>query len=306
MRLGSVASPGMLAFATPRVPRWQAERAKERSMPLTVQSLGSGSSGNALLLDDGNGCVLVDCGIGPRNLAKALASANRQIEDITVVLVTHEHIDHVRGLKALTRSGARYVASAGTAAAAGLPPTSWEEIRLGTTLRADGMTVTALPVAHDAQEPCGYHIVADSGGKVVVLTDLGSRDEALHDPLSEANLVVLEANHDLHMLRTGPYPHHLKRRVLSATGHLSNTDCGEMLAVSLRRVGTPGEIWLAHLSQTNNRPQLAVSTVQQALATAGVATTVLALPRHAAGPTWCADRPNPGHTASIQMQIPGF
>lgn len=275
-------------------------------MYLSVQSLGSGSSGNALLLDDGCGSVLVDCGIGPRSLARALASVNRRVEDISLVLITHEHVDHVRGLKALTRSGARFVASAGTAAAAGLPPASWEEIRLGTSLRADGMTVTALPVAHDAQEPCGYHIVADSGGKVVVLTDLGSRDDALHDPLSEANLVVLEANHDLHLLRTGPYPSHLKRRVLSATGHLSNADCGAMLAASLRRVGAPGEIWLAHLSQTNNRPQLAVSTVRQSLATAGVATTVIALPRHASGPTWYADRLSPGRTASIQMLMPGF
>lgn len=168
------------------------------------------------------------------------------------------------------------------------------------------MTVTALAVSHDAKEPCGYHVVADDGGKVVVITDIGCRDDSLNDPLSEANLIVLEANHDLQMLRTGPYPQHLKRRVLSATGHLSNTDCGEMLAASLRRVGTPGEVWLAHLSQTNNRPQLAVSTVRQSLAVAGVATNVLALPRHGTGPAWSADRPNPGRTTSIQMQIPGF
>ncbi len=275
-------------------------------MALTVQSLGSGSSGNALLLDDGHGSVLVDCGIGPRLLKKALETVNRRVEDIGVVLVTHEHIDHIRGLKSLTRTGARFVASAGTALGANLPTAAWEEIRLGTTLRVGRMTVTALGVSHDAQEPCGYHVVADDGGKVVVITDIGCRDDALNDPLSEANLIVLEANHDLQMLRTGPYPQHLKRRVLSATGHLSNAECGAMLATSLRRVGTPGEVWLAHLSQTNNRPQLAVSTVRQSLATAGVATNVLALPRHATGPTWSADKLNPGRTTSIQMQIPGF
>lgn len=275
-------------------------------MPLTVQSLGSGSSGNALLLDDGHSSLLVDCGIGPRLLARALAVAHRRVEDIGAVLVTHEHIDHVRGVKALTRHGARFISSAGTAAAAGLPAPAWEEIRLGASVRMDEITVTALAVSHDAEEPCGYHIVATSGGTVVVLTDLGRRDDALLAPLSEANLIVLEANHDVQMLRTGPYPQHLKRRVLSATGHLSNADCGEMLAASLRRVSNPGEVWLAHLSQTNNRPQLAVATVRQSLASAGVATSVIALPRQATGPSWSAHRSNPGQTASIQMHIPGF
>lgn len=275
-------------------------------MSLTVRSLGSGSSGNALLLDDGDTSLLVDCGIGPRLLAKALGAANRRVEDIGAVLVTHEHIDHVRGLKALTRHGARFISSCGTATAAQLPVESWEEIRMGASIRSGGITVTALSVSHDAKEPCGYHIAAASGGKVVVLTDLGCRDDSLIDPLSEANLIVLEANHDLSMLRTGPYPQHLKRRVLSATGHLSNSDCGQLLAASLRRVSNPGEVWLAHLSQTNNRPQLAVSHVRQSLAAAGVATNVIALPRQATGPTWSASRPNPGQTTSIQMQIPGF
>lgn len=275
-------------------------------MPLTVQSLGSGSSGNALLLDDGRACVLVDCGIGPRQLAKALAAANRTPDDIEAVLVTHEHIDHVRGLKALARTDSRLVSSEGTASAAMLPTAAWEEIRLGATLRVGQMTVTALAVSHDAKEPCGYHIASDVGGKVVVITDIGCRDDALIDPLSDADLIVLEANHDLQMLRNGPYPHYLKRRVLSSSGHLSNSECGSLLADSLKRVPSPGEVWLAHLSQTNNRPQLAVTTVRQSLASAGVATTVLALPRQAVGPMWSTENPSPGITASIQMQMPGF
>ncbi len=275
-------------------------------MSLTVQSLGSGSSGNALLLDDGMSCVLVDCGIGPRQLAKALAATNKSPGDIEAVLITHEHIDHVRGLKALSRTDSRLVASEGTATAATLPTTSWEEIRLGSTLRVGKLTVTALAVSHDAKEPCGYHIASDGGGKVVVITDIGCRDDALIDPLSEADLIVLEANHDVQMLRNGPYPHYLKRRVLSSSGHLSNGDCGVLLAESLRRVSLPGEIWLAHLSQTNNRPQLAVETVRQSLAKAAVATRVTALPRQAVGPVWSTLNPSPGHTASIQMQIPGF
>ncbi len=275
-------------------------------MPLTVQSLGSGSSGNALLLDDGKSCVLVDCGIGPRQLAKALAAANRTPNDIEAVLITHEHIDHVRGLKALARTDSRLVASEGTATAATLPAASWEEIRLGAALRVGHMTVTALSVSHDAKEPCGYHIASDGGGKVVVITDIGCRDDALIDPLSDADLIVLEANHDLQMLRNGPYPHYLKRRVLSSSGHLSNSDCGSLLAASLQRVPAPGEVWLAHLSQTNNRPQLAVATVRQSLASAGVATTVLALPRQTVGPIWSTLNPTPGHSASIQMQMPGF
>lgn len=275
-------------------------------MALTVQSLASGSSGNALLLDDGASTVLVDCGLGPRQLAKALAAAGRSPNDIVAVLITHEHVDHIRGIKALTRTGSRLIASEGTATAATLPASDWEEIRLGATVPVGGLTVTALAVSHDAKEPCGFHIASACGGKVVVLTDLGCRDDALLDPLSEANLIILEANHDIDMLRLGPYPQYLKRRVLSASGHLSNADCGRLLSASLRSTHNPGEIWLAHLSQTNNRPQLAVSTVRQQLAAAGVATPVMALPRQTSGPLWSSAAPNPGHTASIQMQIPGF
>ena len=254
-------------------------------MPLSVQSLGSGSSGNALLLDDGSACVLVDCGIGPRQLAKALAATNRSPSDIEAVLVTHEHIDHVRGLKALGRTDSRLVASEGTATAASLPTASWEEIRLGSTLRVGRLTVTALAVSHDAKEPCGYHIASDSGGKVVVITDIGCRDDALIDPLSEADLIVLEANHDLQMLRNGPYPHYFKRRVLSSSGHLSNSDCGVLLA------DEPAAS--SHSRRGLARPPV---TDQQSTTAGGgnrspdplpmprVATSVIALPRQAVGP----------------------
>lgn len=275
-------------------------------MPLAAQSLGSGSSGNALLLDSSAGAVLVDCGIGPRSLARGLAAANRRLDEIVAVLVTHEHIDHIRSVRALTGAGAYFIASAGTATAASLPTSQWQEIRPAQSARFAGFEVTALPVSHDAEEPCGFHIASADGGKVVVLTDLGCRDDALLDPLSEADLIVLEANHDVAMLRQGPYPAYLKRRVLSSTGHLSNADCGALLAAGLRNAATPGEIWLAHLSQTNNRPSLAVDTVRQTLANGGVAASVTALPRQTLGPRWQSGSARTAPPISVQMQIPGF
>ena len=260
--------------------------------PLSVQSLGSGSSGNALLITAGSAVVLVDCGVAPRALETGLRAAGHRLVDVSVVLLTHEHVDHSRSVPRLQGAGARVVATPGTAETAGIRRDLVDHISLGAALEVGGMTVTALPVCHDAAEPCGY-LMERKGVRIAVLTDLGCEDDALLEPLRSADLVVLEANHDTPMLRGGPYPLHLKRRVLSRSGHLSNDQCADLLSAAFASAPRPRTVWLAHLSVTNTRPELARRTVARALARHDAVHPIVPLPRYGSGPTWRAGEHQP-------------
>ncbi len=269
-------------------------------MALVVRSLGSGSSGNALVVDSGTTAVAIDCGIGARALTAGLAAAGRRLGDLDAVLLSHEHADHVRAVPQVIKAGVPFVATPGTARAAGLPADRCETVRAEMPLRIGDLTVVALRVSHDAAEPCGFHLSAP-GGSVTVVTDLGRPDEALHDYLVASDLIVLEANHDETMVHRGPYPVHLKRRVLSPSGHLSNDDCGRLLAAALGDDDRRRTIWLAHLSTTNNRPPLARQAVEGALAAGGRARRVVPLPRHGHDQVWT---PTAAVAVTVQMPLP--
>jgi phosphoribosyl 1,2-cyclic phosphodiesterase len=165
--------------------------------------------------------------------------------------------------------------------------------------------VIAIPVSHDAAEPCGFHLRA-ANNSLTVLTDLGSPSGAAAEAVADSDLVVIEANHDEQMLLHGPYAARLKRRILSNTGHLSNEACGRLLAAALRDASRMPTIWLAHLSETNNRPPRAIETVEMHLAREGLVLGVLALPRHRLGPVW---RPGLARSKprqlSLGLEIPG-
>lgn len=259
---------------------------------ITVRSLGSGSSGNAVLIDTGDSLVAIDCGIGSRALANGLRLANRSLSDLDAVLLTHEHTDHVRALPRVVQSQIPVVATAGTARATRLPVAGWTHIRGKASLPLRSLEVTALSVSHDAAEPCGFHIRCQSHA-ITVLTDLGVGHESLHDYLLESDLIVLEANHDEAMLRSGPYPAYLKRRVLSPSGHLSNADCGALLTAALPANGRARTVWLAHLSTTNNRIDLAEQGVRTALRAHGRDDQVVALPRYRQDVVWQSTEAEP-------------
>lgn len=261
-------------------------------MTLSVRNLGSGSSGNALLVETGGAALLVDCGIGNRHLAAGLAASGRTLASLCAVLVTHEHGDHVRSLPDLARAGITTVATARTLRAVASDVGEVERVHPGRALSASGFEITALPVSHDAAEPCGYSIAA-GGFRVTVLTDLGTPDPALGEAIEASDLVVLEANHDEMLLRAGPYPAHLKRRVLSETGHLSNADCAGLLTGALGQSSRRPAVWLAHLSRTNNRPDLAERAVRDMLARAGLVVPVVALASSGHRQVWRARSPNP-------------
>jgi phosphoribosyl 1,2-cyclic phosphodiesterase len=276
----------------------------------SVQSLGSGSSGNAFLIATGDTSILLDCGVGIRTITRALKERNLTVGGLDAVLVTHEHTDHIRTLSCAVDRNVPIVSTAGTRRRASIPPPLWEEITFARPLRIGTVTVWAIMVSHDAAEPCGY-LIETADTRISIFTDLGTWHERLASPIAASDLVVLESNHDTEMLRTGPYPIHLKRRVASAVGHLSNADCATALAGTLAPDRSRPEIWLAHLSQTNNTPEMAAGTTVDALRECGLDLAVTALPRTAPGPVWMRRRmrdaeswaPTPRIPASLQLSF---
>lgn len=252
---------------------------------LSVQSLGSGSSGNAFLIRTAETSLLLDCGVGIRSLTRTLRECGIQLHDLGAVLVTHEHSDHIRSLSCVIGKDVPIVSTAGTRLRSNIPPPQWEQIGPNVPLAIGAVTVWAIMVSHDAAEPCGYMVEA-AGTRVSIFTDLGSWHDRLAEPVRASDLVVLESNHDHDMLWRGPYPAYLKRRVASPVGHLSNADCASSLAAALRGVSNGPEIWLAHLSQTNNDPATARRETELALGGEGLQLNVTPLPRLSAGPIW--------------------
>jgi phosphoribosyl 1,2-cyclic phosphodiesterase len=252
-----------------------------------VQSFGSGSSGNALLIRNRSVAVLVDCGLSPRALNRALAIHGTTLSDLDAVFITHEHDDHVRGLVGVRASNVPLIATDGTAQSLGLAADHCQRLTFDQQFAVESLEVRALATSHDATQPCGFSI-SDGAFRVTILTDLGETSDLYIDLIAESQLIVIEANHDVHMLKSGPYPDHLKRRVLSNRGHLSNDDCGRFLQRCLGKSSTAKTVWLAHLSATNNRPALAVSTVQSRLTGSRNRHVVTALPRRETGPLWQA------------------
>lgn len=237
---------------------------------MRASSLASGSSGNALVVEHDGFAILVDCGIAPRKLATLLREAGVAPTELGGVLITHEHSDHVVGVNVVPRTHEiPFMMTPGTHRAnpfaGGYSAFARRQVieqPLGSTRTLGPFEVTSFPVSHDGAEVCGYLIEA-GGFFTAVFTDLGVAEPHLHEPLSRADLLVIESNHDEQMLWKGPYPWHLKRRVASDRGHLSNTSCGRLLCQVLPERGR--EVWLAHLSKTNNIAQIADSAVRAEL-----------------------------------------
>ena len=239
---------------------------------MRLTSLGSGSSGNAFVLQHHEATVLLDCGVGVRAVQKALARYGK----LSSVIISHEHSDHVRSLSSVLKKHAcEVVATEGTLGAIGRPG-GWRAIRAGGRIEIDSLSISFVGVSHDAAEPCGF-LVESPGVKIAILTDLGCVDAEVLDVLSVADVAVFESNYDEGMLRRGHYPAHLKRRIRSAVGHLSNEDCAVALAHSARP--EMSRVWLSHLSHNNNSPRAAIATTEEALLAAGKPIPVTALAR---------------------------
>ena len=234
---------------------------------MRVHVFASGSSGNCLLVEDGEDRLLIDAGISRRRVAAALAGLGCAMEQIGGVLITHEHSDHISGLESLVKGRETPVFAPHTVAARleGALPSLSEHLRVipvGRSFSVGQLCVTAFHTSHDTDESVGYRI--EGRGVYGHATDTGCVTEEMRRFLSGADTVLLESNHDEEMLRWGPYPFYLKKRILSARGHLSNADCAAF-ARELAENGTR-QIVLAHLSRENNTPQKAMAEAERALA----------------------------------------
>ncbi|MBE6604097.1 MAG: MBL fold metallo-hydrolase [Ruminococcaceae bacterium] len=239
----------------------------------TLQILYSGSDGNAALLRAGDTAILIDAGRNAKALTAALRAASVDPTSLSAIFLTHEHRDHTAALDVFLKHyplpvhtvfacGAQLRACASAALLENLvehPPCF--EVNVGS------ITLTSFPTSHDSAGSVGYRITVTSDKKthtVGYVTDLGTVTPTVEKGLLGCEAVVIEANHDTEMLRQGPYPYPLKQRIASRFGHLSNTDCAA-LCVKLATHGT-NRFLLAHLSETNNLPDLALSEVGAALA----------------------------------------
>jgi phosphoribosyl 1,2-cyclic phosphodiesterase len=228
--------------------------------------LGSGSSGNAVLLETDNTRIVIDAGFGARTLAHRLKAIKIPPQSIQACIVTHEHNDHVQGARsAMMRWGWAVYATRGTAhEAAELADVPVRYFATGETFSVGHFDIRAAAVPHDATDPVGLLVTARStGARAAICYDIGHVSKAVRTLCEEVDLLVLEANHDEGMLRAGPYPPFLQQRIASAVGHLSNRAAGALCAdVAGRQLG---QIVLAHLSEANNTPQMAHRAVSNAL-----------------------------------------
>jgi phosphoribosyl 1,2-cyclic phosphodiesterase len=249
-------------------------------------TLGSGSKGNSILLESGGTRVLIDAGYSPRALAQRLAIAGVQPESISAVIVTHEHIDHVRGVSAAQRRWQWQVyGSAGTIAAiAELDEHRCTALRSGAAFTIGALQFELVRVPHDASAPTAVVATATrTGFRTGIAHDLGAVPDALRTAFLRLDLLLLESNHDEEMLRTGPYPVFLQARISGGSGHLSNR---QSAALSRELAGEQlRQLVLLHLSEVNNTPRHAVIAAEAALRGARTKCPVTAAPQdRPAGP----------------------
>ena len=247
----------------------------------TVHTFASGSSGNALLFSCGETHILVDAGISCHRVTASLRELGLTPDDLAAVLITHTHTDHISGLQTLLkRTDFPIWATAQTCRSlccrlAGLEDRV-RELPLCQPLPLGDCLITSFPTSHDAPGACGFRLDT-AGGSVGILTDTGYVTDEAASVLSGVDLAVLEANHDVETLCSGPYPYYLKQRILGDEGHLCNEDAARF-AVTLAEAGA-SELILAHLSRENNTPAMARNAVETALSAAGLSPALSVAPR---------------------------
>ena len=265
--------------------------------------LGSGSKGNAILLQSGATRLLIDAGFGTRTISKRLQSIGVDPRSIHAVIVTHEHTDHARGAVAgAERWGWQIFATAGTKGAClPLSESGAHTLVANEPLKVGDAEILPVAISHDATEPVAVITTeVTSGARAAIVYDLGVMNEPLQRAIERVDILVIESNHDGEMLRNGPYPVSLKRRIGGTHGHLSNRSA----AIAAARCAHPGlaHVVLAHLSEVNNTPAVATATMQRALARTVFKGTVVAAPQDAPSRPVSAAR-GAGFSA-VQLTLP--
>lgn len=240
---------------------------------LKITTLASGSSGNCLLASDGTTHILIDAGISARRITTALKGLGVDPGELSAVLITHEHSDHISGLATLTKQlefpiyTAQPTARQMCCRLAGLRDRLRDFVP-GEQFTVGGLEVGTFPTLHDCACPVGYTLTDTAGVKMALATDLGVVTDAVKEGVRGARLVVAEANYDPETLRWGNYPVFLKERILSDHGHLSNEMGGELALFAVEHGAR--RVILGHLSKENNTPGIAYEAVSCALTGGGV------------------------------------
>jgi len=244
--------------------------------------LASGSSGNAALLATENTRILVDAGLSMRELGKRLAIAGEDLSNIDAILITHEHSDHVAGLPVIARNRKNRAVIWMTRLTA--PAIDWgeaeprlEPFQAGAAFQIGDIEVQSFSIPHDAVDPVGFCFEVQ-GLRIGIATDLGYIPESVKYHLRRTDVLLLEANHDLDMLKVGPYPWSVKQRVMSRVGHLSNKVMSEYLLENLSASTT--HLVLGHLSEQNNHPAIVSMIATQALEQRGFHTRMSIASQH--------------------------
>lgn len=230
---------------------------------LNICTLASGSKGNSVFLDGPDGALLVDAGLSAREIVKRIQTVGGDPGRIKAILVTHDHTDHVRGVRVLARRlSVPVFGTPGTLGATGLSESApVRRILPGKEFNTAGFTVHPFSIPHDATDPVGF-VLSLAGVRIGIATDLGCATALVKTRLENSDFLILEANHDEKMLMEGPYPWFLKQRIRSRMGHLSNEASAGILS-ELIHGGLRGVI-LAHLSEMNNRPDIALGAADEA------------------------------------------
>ena len=245
----------------------QSPKEKKENKKMELCSIASGSSGNCICVGSDTCHILIDAGISGKRIEEGLNSFDLKTEEMQGILITHEHTDHIAGLGVLARRyGIPMYATAGTIDAVlhtksvgKVEESLFHEITPGVDFVIGDLTVEPIAIPHDAAEPVAYKI-KQPGRTMAVITDLGNYDAQIIERLKNIDVLLLEANHDVHMLQVGAYPYSLKQRILGDRGHLSNELSGRLLGEVLHDGFKT--VVLGHLSKENNYEELAYETVR--------------------------------------------
>ena len=237
-------------------------------------SLYSGSSGNSIFVSSEKSKILIDAGLPGKKIDEALKSIGEKPEELNGIFITHEHSDHIKGVGVLSRkydipiyaNDRTWLAMEGS-----IGKIKEHNIKImdrRSVVDIEDMSIKSFVIPHDAAAAVGYSVVSNDK-KISVATDFGTFTEEIYSNIKDSEVILLESNHDINMLKFGPYPYNLKRRILSEVGHLSNDDCGKAI-VDIAKNGVAKRIILGHLSNTNNHPDLAFQTVLSVIQEKGI------------------------------------
>ncbi len=231
--------------------------------PIRIINLGSGSRGNATLLCHDTKILMIDCGFSRRQIFLRMAALGLDPGAVCGILLTHEHADHIKGARLCSWDmDAPILATRGTIDGGGLSANRVRRIRYDEQIEQDGFAITPLAVSHDGKEPCAF-LVDVAGTRSLFITDIGTTEGFDIAPLGGLDFLYVEANHDEEMLKNGPYPYFLKNRIAGDGGHLNNVQSGQFIKSLAAKSPNLRAVMLAHLSDKNNDPGVAMETVRR-------------------------------------------